>query len=82
MKREQHGPEYLALNPEGKVPTLLVDGSPLTEVTAILYYLAKRFPAADLFPAEDDLEPQARYLEDVVHCLDDPSGPPDRRRPN
>lgn len=62
MKREQHAPEYLALNPEGKVPTLLVDGSPLTEVTAILYYLAKRFPAADLFPAEDDLEPQAHVI--------------------
>jgi len=41
-KREQHAPEYLALNPEGKVPTLLVDGRPLTEVAATLYYLAKR----------------------------------------
>jgi glutathione S-transferase len=40
-KREQYAPEYLALNPEGKVPTLLVDGRPLTEVAAILYYLAK-----------------------------------------
>jgi glutathione S-transferase len=36
-KREQYAPEYLALNPEGKVPTLLVDGRPLTEVAAILY---------------------------------------------
>jgi len=43
-KREQYAPDYLALNPEGKVPTLLVDGRPLTEVAAILYYLAKRFP--------------------------------------
>ncbi len=43
-KREQYAPEYRALNPEGKVPTLLVDGRPLTEVAAILYYLAKRFP--------------------------------------
>ena len=42
--REQYSPEYLALNPEGKVPTLLVDGRPLTEVAAILYYLARRFP--------------------------------------
>jgi len=37
-------PAYLALNPEGKVPTLIIDGRPLTEVAAILYYLAKRFP--------------------------------------
>jgi len=61
-KREQYAPEYLALNPEGKVPTLLVDGSPLIEVAAILYYLAKRFHAADLFPAEDDLEAQAHVI--------------------
>jgi glutathione S-transferase len=50
-KREQHSPEYLAINPEGKVPTLLIDGRPLTEVAAILYYLAKRFPEAGLWPA-------------------------------
>src|SRR5204863_2656054 len=53
-KREQYAPEYLALNPEGKVPTLLVDGRPpLTEVAAVLYYLAKRFPQGGLFPAGD-----------------------------
>src|SRR6516165_7769695 len=60
-KREQYAPEYLALNPEAKVPTLLVDGRPLTEVAAILYYLANRFPAANLFPA-DDLEAQAHVI--------------------
>src|SRR5262249_49357456 len=46
-------PEYLALNPEGKVPTLVVDGRPLTEVAAILYYLARRFPEAGLLPKDD-----------------------------
>jgi glutathione S-transferase len=60
-KREQYAPEYLALNPEGKVPTLLVDGRPLTEVAAILYYLAKRFPKADLLPA-GDLEAEAHVI--------------------
>jgi len=60
-KREQHAPEYLKLNPEGKVPTLLVDGHPLTEVAATLYYLAKRFPEAHLFP-EGDLEAEARVV--------------------
>jgi glutathione S-transferase len=50
-KREQHSPEYLALNPEGKVPTLVIDARPpLTEVAAILYYLAKRYPEAALWP--------------------------------
>jgi glutathione S-transferase len=60
-KREQHAPDYLALNPEGKVPTLLVDGRPLTEVAAILYYLTKRFPGAELFPA-GDLEAEAHVI--------------------
>jgi len=60
-KREQRAPEYLKLNPEGKVPTLLVDGHPLTEVAATLYYLAKRFPEAGLFP-EGDLEAGAQVV--------------------
>jgi glutathione S-transferase len=60
-KRQQYAPEYLALNPEGKVPTLLVDERPLTEVAAILYYLAGRFPKAGLFPA-GDLEAEAQVI--------------------
>ena len=60
-KGEQHAPEYLKLNPEGKVPTLLLDGHPLTEVAATLYYLAKRFPEAGLFPA-GDLEAEAQII--------------------
>jgi glutathione S-transferase len=52
-RNEQHNPDFLALNPEGKVPTLLIDGRPLTEVAAILFYLAKRFPDAALLPQGD-----------------------------
>ena len=51
--KENRAPDYLALNPEGKVPTLLIDGRPLTEVAAILFYLARRFPAAGLWPDGD-----------------------------
>jgi glutathione S-transferase len=58
---DMRAPDYLALNPEGKVPTLLVDGRPLTEVAAILYYLAKRFPDAALLP-RDDIEADAQAL--------------------
>jgi glutathione S-transferase len=54
-------PSFLALNPEGKAPVLLVDGRPLTEVAAILFYLAKRFPDAKLLP-RDDLEAEAQAL--------------------
>ena len=60
-KREQHAPEYLAVNPEGKVPTLLVDGLKLTEVAATLYYLAKRYPDAGLWP-QGGLEAEAQAI--------------------
>jgi glutathione S-transferase len=58
---DMRSPDYLKLNPEGKVPTLVVDGRPLTEVAAILYYLAKRFPGADLLP-RDEIEAEAQAL--------------------
>jgi glutathione S-transferase len=59
--RDMRAPNFLALNPEGKVPVLLVDGRPLTEVAAILFYLAKRFPDAELLP-RDDPEAEAQAL--------------------
>jgi glutathione S-transferase len=61
FKNDLRTPEFLALNPEGKVPVLLVDGRPLTEVAAILFYLAKRFPEANLLP-RDDPEAEAQAL--------------------
>ncbi len=51
----------LALNPEGKVPTLLIDGHILTEVAGTLYYLARRFPEAGLLPA-GDIEAEAQVV--------------------
>ena len=56
-------PDYRALNPEGKVPTLVVDGRPpLTEVAAILWYLGRRFPEAGLLPQQGDIEAEARVI--------------------
>ncbi len=52
---------FLAINPEGKVPTLLIDGRRLTEVAAILFYLARQFPAASLLP-ENDPEAEAQAI--------------------
>jgi glutathione S-transferase len=60
-RQELRASDYLALNPEGKVPTVLVDGRPLTEVAAILFYLAKRFPDAELLP-KDDIEAEAQAI--------------------
>ncbi len=60
-RKENRTPAYLALNPEGKVPTLVIDGRPLSEVAAILFYLARRFPAAGLLPA-GDAEAEAQVI--------------------
>ncbi|MFT4178029.1 MAG: glutathione S-transferase family protein [Thermomonas sp.] len=50
-RREQKSPEYLALNPQGRVPTLLIDGQVLTESVAIAMQLADLHPEAGLAPA-------------------------------
>ena len=52
-KGEQRQSSYLSMNAEGKVPTLMIDGRPLTEVAAILYYLARAYPEAELMPRND-----------------------------
>ncbi|WP_414492466.1 glutathione S-transferase family protein [Stenotrophomonas maltophilia] len=48
--REHKSALYLALNPAGVVPTLLIDGLVLTEAAAIALYLADRHPDAGLLP--------------------------------
>src|SRR5258708_38689048 len=55
-------PGYLAVNPEGKVPTLMVDGQPLTEVAATLWYLARRYPDAGLLPQYGHIQGEARGI--------------------
>ncbi|MEO0486837.1 MAG: glutathione S-transferase family protein [Pseudomonadota bacterium] len=56
-KNEQKSPAFLKLNPKGKVPTLLIDGVPLTENVAILSWLHATYPEAALLPpAEGSLE--------------------------
>ena len=53
--------DFLEINPAGKVPTLLIDGRPLTEVAGILFYLARRFPEAGLLP-HGDIEAEAQVV--------------------
>ena len=50
-RREQKAPEYLAINPQGRVPTLVLDGQVLTESAAIAMHLADLHPQAGLAPA-------------------------------
>ena len=57
----QRDPKYLELNPHGTVPTLLIDGKPLTESAALLMILAERHPDAHLAPASGTAERDAWY---------------------
>ena len=61
-RNENRAPDYLEVNPEGKVPALIVDGRPLTEVAATLWYLARRYPEAALLPQFGDIEAEARII--------------------
>ena len=67
--QEHRLPEYLAVNPRARVPTLVIDDGEgertLTESIAILVYLSRRYPEAGLLPSPDEArgEPFARALE-------------------
>lgn len=51
---DQKKPDYLALNPNGAVPTLVVDGTPMFESVAIMQWLGDRYGVGrDLWPAAD-----------------------------
>jgi len=58
---EQKSPQYLALNPNGVVPTLLVNGEPSFEAAALLLDLADRHPDAGLAPAPGTRERRHLY---------------------
>ncbi|HXI08998.1 MAG: glutathione S-transferase family protein [Bradyrhizobium sp.] len=49
---QQNSPEYLKVNPKGRVPALLTDRGVLTENPAILAYIAMSFPQAKLAPTD------------------------------
>jgi glutathione S-transferase len=64
----QYKPEFTAINPKSKVPTLeRDDGSVLTEFPAIAYWLAGTNPDAKLLPA--DVDGQARALEAIDYVV-------------
>ena len=55
LQFEQHQPEYLALNPDGTVPTVVHNGKVMTESTQALEYLDRELPGPSFIP-EDPLE--------------------------
>ena len=69
--RDQQKPEYLAINPKGRVPALVTERGVLTETPAMLAFIAQAYPAAQLAPAEPFAFAQAQsfnsYLCSTVH---------------
>jgi glutathione S-transferase len=72
QKGENRAPEYLAVNPMGKVPALRHNGVIITEAAAICCYLADRFPAANLSVPIDAPErgPYLKWLFFGPSCLE------------
>lgn len=52
-QQQQRSPEYLRVNPKGRVPALVTDRGVLTETPAVLQYIAQAFPQAKLAPLDD-----------------------------
>lgn len=70
-RQAQRSPDYLALNPKGRVPALVTERGVLTETTAILAYIAQVYPAAKLAPTDPFEFARAQsfngYLASTVH---------------
>lgn len=62
---QQRSAEYLRINPQGKVPTLLIDGKPFTESAALMMMLAERHPQSNLAPPAGSLA-RAEWYELIV----------------
>jgi glutathione S-transferase len=69
---QQNSPEYLAINPKGRVPALVTDRGILTETPAMLAFIAQTFPKAKLAPLDDafafaQVQAFNSYLCSTVH---------------
>ena len=61
-------PDYIAINPKSTIPTLVRgDGTALTEVPAIAYWLARTHPRAKLWP--EDVESECRLIETLAYVV-------------
>lgn len=67
LKGEGRKPEYLQINPYGKVPALVDGDLVLTESAAIVTYIGEKFPACGLVP--EDLSQRASYLQWVAFTI-------------
>ncbi|MBV8341438.1 MAG: glutathione S-transferase family protein [Gammaproteobacteria bacterium] len=68
--RDQKNPDYLAVNPMGKVPAIEHRGTVITESGAICAYLADAFPAAGLAPPNDRRGAYYRWMFFAACCVE------------
>lgn len=68
MAGEHRSPAFLTVNPLGKVPALRIDGTVIVENTAIVRYLARRFPRAALMPLVSEALEDAHQVADLCYC--------------
>jgi len=71
-KNQQNSPEYLKINPKGRVPSLITDRGILTETPAMLAFIAQSFPQVKLAPLDDafafaQVQAFNSYLCSTVH---------------
>jgi glutathione S-transferase len=71
-REEQRKPDYLAINPKGRVPAMVTDKGILTETPAMLAFIAQSFPKAGLAPLDDpfrfgEIQAFNSYLCSTVH---------------
>ncbi len=65
---EQHMAEYLAINPQGLVPALVIDDLVITQSTAIIEYLEERFSDPALLPESLGERTRVRSLVQTIAC--------------
>ena len=68
LKKEQNAPDYLAVNPQGRVPSLDLDGTVLIQSPAILEYLEEIHPEPPLLPFDPVARARVRASCALIAC--------------
>jgi glutathione S-transferase len=66
LRGDQFDPQYMKLNQNGVIPTLVHDGRVITESSVILYYLDESFPAPPLMPADPHARAKVRIVNKLI----------------
>ncbi len=68
LNGDQYKPEYIAINPKSTIPVLVTqEKTPITEFSAIAWWLARKYPKAKLLP--DNIEDEVKALEMMNYAV-------------